>query len=151
MEAPRVTRVSNIFSFTWGGCSKPGICIWYGLAWHSNKSHRVWWRAWHMYMIWPRDTRDRKVEHESHRWCDWHDGLPWTHTDGRDDRGRYCVLGSCNHLAKLRDVFLSGSFRINCNWTPHYEQKSKYVSLWITIVDDNTMSLIQLRVIPRET
>ena len=37
------------------------------------------------------------------------------HTDGRVTRGRYGVLGSCNHLAKLRDVFLSRSFRINCN------------------------------------
>src|ERR1043165_810585 len=35
------------------------------------------------------------------------------HTDGRDDRGRYGVQGSCNHLEQtMRDVCLSGSSRI---------------------------------------
>ena len=35
------------------------------------------------------------------------------HTDGRDDRGRYGVRGSCNHLEQtMRDVCLSGSSRI---------------------------------------
>ena len=35
------------------------------------------------------------------------------HTDGRDDRGRYGVLGLYNQLVNLRDVLLSGSFRVN--------------------------------------
>ena len=45
------------------------------------------------------------------------------HTDGRDDRGRYVLQGSCNHLEQtMRDVCLSGSSRIVLETsTPYYE------------------------------
>ena len=33
--------------------------------------------------IWPRNTQDRKVEHESHDRCDWYDDLPWGYIVGR--------------------------------------------------------------------
>ena len=55
MEAGHDDRVSNTFAFTYGGC-KP--CM------HSHILS-LDWRAYHV-QTWPRNTRDRKVEHESH-------------------------------------------------------------------------------------
>ena len=64
-------------------------------------------RAWNI--------KDRKIEHDHIDDVIGMMAYLEQHTDGRVTRGRYGVLGLCDHLAKLRDVFLSGSFRINYN------------------------------------
>ena len=114
MEASRVTRVSNIFSFTRGGCSKPSMPR--SMALYDTTTNHIGCGGEPGMCRHGLGTQETERSSMSH--MDDVIGMMAyleQHTDGRVTPGRYGVLGSCNHLAKLRDVFLSGSFRINRN------------------------------------
>lgn len=61
--------------------------------------------------IWAWNTDDRKVKHESHNGCDWHDGLPREmYRRPCDIRGRSFNLGLCNDLVNFEGCLTKWEF-----------------------------------------
>src|SRR3954467_14840917 len=96
MEASRVTRVSNILTFTRDGWSKPSMSR--NMALHTR---HIITKVIVASLAYADMASGHKIERLSMIHIDDVIGMMaylGRHTDGCDDRGRYVLQGSCNHL-----------------------------------------------------